>query len=313
MNGQLDQWDRYLFSTQLFYNLKQAEVHGSNPYSLVFARKANAWEDYSNVEEDPLSLDHLKHRLNYMNSLVYPAIVEKSNAVHLKRNEYFKKRHHIIIDQFAPGAVVMVKDETRNDKNTPRYEGPFTIIRRNQGGAYVLKNALDEEFVRPPNVLKLVHHDLKIPGLPGIAAEVDKILDHKEVGEETHYLVHWKKLSSSLDEWVPHSEFNDVGPILLYHKVLAAGKDIHQETAKKKKQHSENKRIRSDKPKEVVSSGRQVDQTKKVRLNTQEVVENNVAAVVPKELRFEAQGSAFIKKSGSGKRRESHVPGAFKK
>lgn len=164
----------------------------------------------------------------------------------------------------------------------------------------------------PPNVLKLVHHDLKIPGLPGIAAEVDKILDHKEVGDETHYLVHWKKLSSSLDKWVPHSAFNDVGPILLYHKVLAAGRDIHQETAKKKKQHSENKQKRSDLSKEVVSLGRPMDQKKKVRFNTQEVVENDSTAVVPKELRFDAQGPAFIKKSGSGKRRKSHVPGAFK-
>lgn len=33
LNGQLDQWDRYLLSTQLFYNLKQSEVTGSNPYS----------------------------------------------------------------------------------------------------------------------------------------------------------------------------------------------------------------------------------------------------------------------------------------
>ena len=98
-----------------------------------------------------------------MNALVYPAIVQKANETHKKRNDYFKQKNYIITDKFGPGAVVMIKDETRNDKNTPLYEGPFQVIRRNAGGAYVLKNSLGEEFVRPPNVLKLVHNDLLIP------------------------------------------------------------------------------------------------------------------------------------------------------
>jgi transposase InsO family protein len=241
LEGQVDQWDRYVDSTQLFCNLKEAESTGSTPYSLVFARKANAFEDYSAVEENPLNVEQMQQRLDYMNALVYPAVVQKNRAVNLKRNEYFKKRHHVIIDQFMPGAVVMVRDETRNDKVTPRYEGPFTVVRRNQGGAYVLRNALQEEFVRPPNVLKLVHHDLRIPGLPGVAAEVDKILDHKEVGEETHYLVHWRKQPSSLDEWVPHSEFNDLGPILKYHKILIDKKDIQSEVLDRKGKHRKQK------------------------------------------------------------------------
>jgi hypothetical protein len=185
---------------------------------------------------------HLRRRLNYMNELVYPSVVQKSAEVNRARNAYFKKRNHIILDQFAPGAIVMVKDETRNDKNSPRYEGPFTVVRRNQGGAYVLRNNLDEELVRPPNVLKLVHHDLKVSGLPGIAAEVDRILDHKEVEGETHYLVHWKKLSSTLDQWVPHSEFLDIGPILLYHKCLKDGRDIHKDVSRRKTRHRNEKR-----------------------------------------------------------------------
>jgi hypothetical protein len=111
-----EDWDQYLLSTQYFCNLKVSEVTGSTSYSLVFARKANELEDYSKIEENPLSIERLSERLNYMNLLVFPAIVEKVNSVHHRRNEYFTKRNRIITDQFMPGAMVMVKDETRPGK-----------------------------------------------------------------------------------------------------------------------------------------------------------------------------------------------------
>jgi transposase InsO family protein len=75
LEGQVDQWDRYLDATQLFYNLKESESTGSTPYSLVFARKANALEDFSNIDENPFSVECLQQRLDYMNVLVYPAVV----------------------------------------------------------------------------------------------------------------------------------------------------------------------------------------------------------------------------------------------
>ena len=304
LEGQVDQWDRYLDSTQLFYNLKESETTGSTPYSLVFARKANALEDFSHVEENPLSVARLQQRLNYMNALVYPAVVQKSQSVNMKRNEYFRKRNHVITDQFMPGAVVMVRDETRNDKVTPRYEGPFTVIRRNQGGAYVLKNALHEEFVRPPNVLKLVHHDLQIPGLPGVAAEVDKILDHKEVQEETHYLVHWKRQPSSLDEWVPHSEFNDLGPILSYHKCLTDGTDIKGAVERRKGKHRNTKPLRSSTP--VFASV--VEDIPVVDTPTDPMI---VVQHVPRDLRFINPGPS-LNRQNLAKRRAAYVPGSLK-
>jgi transposase InsO family protein len=309
LEGQMDKWDQYLLATQRFHNLKESELTGSTPYSLVFARKANDFEDYSNVLENPLSLMHLRRRLNYMNELVYPSVVQKSAEVNRARNAYFKKRNHIILDQFAPGAIVMVKDETRNDKNSPRYEGPFTVVRRNQGGAYVLRNNLDEELVRPPNVLKLVHHDLRVSGLPGIAAEVDRILDHKEVEGETHYLVHWKKLSSTLDQWVPHSEFLDIGPILLYHKCLKDGRDIHKDVSRRKTRHRNEKR-KSNYGQETSVQKRNCIVENNVEGNSEQILSEQ--PFIPEGLRFEAPGQAMIKKSGSGRRIRPHVPGRFK-
>ena len=98
--------------------------------------------------------------------------------------------------------------------------GPFTVIRRNQGGAYILNGADGTEYIRPPGVLKLVHQDLVIPGLPGIVAHVDKILEHREIDGEKEYLVRWKNLSADLNEWVKHSDFNDLDPFYSITKIF---------------------------------------------------------------------------------------------
>ncbi|KAI1289077.1 hypothetical protein EDD11_009441, partial [Mortierella claussenii] len=44
------------------------------------------------------------------------------------------------------------------DKLTPRYEGPYTVVRRTVGGSYVLKDGTGEELGRnfAPSQLKLV-------------------------------------------------------------------------------------------------------------------------------------------------------------
>jgi len=319
LEGQVNLWDRYIPATQLYANLKVAEVTGSTPYSLVFARKANELEDYSASVENPFSVEKLRERLNYMNLLVFPAIVQKSKATHQKRNEYFNKRNHIVVDKFIPGAVVMIRDETRGDKMTPVYEGAFTIVRRNAGGAYVLKNVLGEEFVRPPNVLKLAHPDLALPGVPGVAAEVDRILDHRTVegSTELEYLVHWKQQSSERDQWVKHSDFNDVGPVLHYHKCLSDGKDIHREVKSRRDKYNkaQEPRRRNKRQRVPVESVERVVQLNAIP-STGEIQADQTGSeevvMIPKNLNFDSGGDKWVKKSGSNSRRKPHVPGAFK-
>ena len=83
----------------------------------------------------------------------------------------------------------MVKDEMRKDKASARYEGPFTVIRREGSGNYLLKGIDGTEYSRPPQVLKMVAPEiLKDVVLPDtIFAAVQKIVDHKEVGDEIYY------------------------------------------------------------------------------------------------------------------------------
>lgn len=91
-----------------------------------------------------------------METVVYPAIAERVMAEQAKRADEFNQSHKII-EELQPGTFVMIKDVLRKSKWTPYYDGPFEIIRRNQGGAYLLKDSLNNQlpFRVPINHMKL--------------------------------------------------------------------------------------------------------------------------------------------------------------
>jgi hypothetical protein len=72
----------------------------------------------------------------------------------------------------------MAKDELRSDKVSPRYAGPFEILRRNRGGSYLLRGSDNTVYHRPACSLKLVARSPLIP-LPSNHFEVEAILDHR--------------------------------------------------------------------------------------------------------------------------------------
>jgi hypothetical protein len=109
----------------------------------------------------------------------------------------------------------MIKNELKGSKGEPRYAGPFTVVRRNQGGAYVLRGQDNTEYVRPISFMKVVSlREIKDVSTTNFHAEVDHILDSKVDGDgHTLYLVKWKNTPESLNEWVSEEDFDDLTPI----------------------------------------------------------------------------------------------------
>jgi hypothetical protein len=123
-------------------------------------------------------------------------------------------------EDYPTGSQVMIKDEMREDKASPRYEGPFTVLRRESSGNYRLKGADGTEYSRPPQVLKLasmgIAKDLTMPNT--IFAAVKEIVGHKEIGGETYYRTRWKDHGPSQDSWLRKADFLDYGPLQRYEK-----------------------------------------------------------------------------------------------
>jgi hypothetical protein len=222
LSGNTETWECYLPGVQLAMNARISSVHGSSPYSLMFARPLNGFADYSKAKSVPLSLDELKYRLEYMTSLVYPTIKESQDERNKIKQQRFLESHKIT--EFSPGAAVMVFDDIRASKTEPRYTGPFLVIRRTTGGSYLLKGPDGTEYRRAPSQLKLVTQNSVSPDTTSTA--VDKILDHRLLTlddsdrREHEYLVKWYKLSDDHNQWVHERSFDDLTPIRRYWKSL---------------------------------------------------------------------------------------------
>jgi hypothetical protein len=89
------------------------------------------------------------------------------------------------------------------------------VVRRTQGGSYILRNTLDEELSHrvPVNQLRLVSME---GNLSPDSFEVEKILGHRGPANRREYLVKWKNFSSSHNTWEPAAQFDSLACIADY-------------------------------------------------------------------------------------------------
>jgi hypothetical protein len=172
--GRRQDWDIYVPAVQYALNLKVTARHGSTPFSLMFARHPNGFRDYSSTLDLTSFFEGERYRnhLQKLTKVLFPAISEKVKAYNKARIEQISK-----IRSFPEGSFVMAMNKTRNNKFEAAYKGPFKVLRRNKGGAYVLQdtdgNAMHRNFT--PSELKLISHE---PDETNKSFEVEKILDH---------------------------------------------------------------------------------------------------------------------------------------
>jgi hypothetical protein len=227
LEGRVTNWDKLLPAIQFNYNNRVLEIHGSTPYSLVFARRANDFFDYSQLELTEEEQKDREQRLLFLNSIVFPEIKEKVKRTLTKRNEYFKRTHRISKSDYINGAYVMMKVNEKGPKYKAKYEGPLKVIGREASGAYRLQGLDGTEYVRSPDLMKLVQPDI-VKGLEvdtTVYAAVSKIVNHKDLIDGTRlYQVRWHKHTANHDSWLKESDFQDLGPVQDYEKGLSIRK-----------------------------------------------------------------------------------------
>jgi len=95
-------WDEHVPMTQLAMNTHAATLHNSSPFSLFFARPFKGFHLYKDDEKRCLDRDELLKRLEYMTTVVFPAVDEKARAVQQKMIERFNKT--VLFNEFPDGA-----------------------------------------------------------------------------------------------------------------------------------------------------------------------------------------------------------------
>ena len=117
-------------STQYYLYTRVLELHGSSPYSLSYARQPNDLADYTNDEAVIESDQYRQHRLAFLNTIVYPTILEKVNKKHIQRNEKFIASHRMLKGDYPTGSQVLIRDEMRADapsRNLKRWDHDQTL------------------------------------------------------------------------------------------------------------------------------------------------------------------------------------------
>jgi hypothetical protein len=235
MKGSTNQWHKWLPVVQLCLNLKTLHRTGSRPFDLFFGRPFNSFHDFTqikNIEDIESAINHRLENLIELRDVVWPSVAIKTK-INRKNKAEWTNNHLKQLPNLMPGAKVMALDQTRSSKWDPVYEGPYTIIRKTGGGAYILQDHDGTTLDRKMTISMLKPIDGMIPS--GGRKQQDKdskhyeiagILDHrqKKNGKGYEYRVRWKDFKESEDTWEPEENFDDVAIIKRYWNQRKKGK-----------------------------------------------------------------------------------------
>ena len=215
-HGDLSCWCLYLPAVQLSMNVRVTKRHHSTPFSLIFNRPANIYEDYSGTKSKPLTIDEMIRRNDLMTHLLFPAIGAATDSHNSQLVEDFKISHRILADGYPKGALVMKVVDIGGSKMEPSYEGPFKVLEKTSKGTYYLLDQTDALYPRPvpPSHLKLV----SVPDYcleDDTHYEVERIISHRGPTSKREYLVKWKHFPSSQNQWVAAQDFD--APQIIAH------------------------------------------------------------------------------------------------
>lgn len=218
LQGATQDWVAHLPMTQYAVNVKAAALHASSPLTLFFGRKFNDLGNFSDAVENPVKIQELNSRMEFLTKLVYPEISKKVLNTQRIRSENFNANHTLI--EIPDGAMVMTRTDVPSGKAGARYEGPYRVLRRTRGGAYQLLDNDGTTLPRKyaPEQLKIITRAEDESGDSERSYAVQDILDDKRVGSKKFYLVSWKGYGKSANSWVVEDDFNDIEVIRTYWK-----------------------------------------------------------------------------------------------
>jgi hypothetical protein len=223
IKGAKKNWDAYVPFAQYCVNQKIVRRHQHAPFSVMFGRKANAFADFSATpmpEELALTGDEhqslireMEQRIATMCDKLFPLVALQSEQQATSTKVKFDKTHPLIV--LPLDTLVMVRDHHRHSKMDPANEGPFKIVGKNRGGAYVLQDLTGKLLAHNYQPSALISLSTN-PQFPQDSFVVESVLDHQETATGYTYLVRWKGYKEEHDTWEPENNFDDLGAIHHY-------------------------------------------------------------------------------------------------
>ena len=186
----------------------------------MFGRSANAFQNFESAPTATASKAELESRLQYMNSIVFPAIQQRTKESQVKTKSKFDRTHRIVTPtDFPLGCEVLHCDPTvtiLGAKHLPKFPHRAKVVGYGSYGNLVLQN-LDGTIQprdTPPSHVRLFQQK-RTKSEPSYAIDLivnhriaDGIREEDAVGSDYEYDVLWKCIPP-VNTWEPFEHFDD--------------------------------------------------------------------------------------------------------
>lgn len=219
-------WDLYLDPCQYAINAQYARLHKSRPFSVMYNRQPNGFQDYSNLRPS-LSFERtdskaIDDKLKFVKETVLPALAKRINETQSNDHERFINSHKIVKEKYPINSKVMITNVNRKSKMTERWLGPYIIAGYSPNGSYILKDLTGTPLPRhlPTQQIRLIESGNKRnPGdFKDEHFEVQAIVNHRGTPGNYEYYVHWVGYDDQekYNTWEPTGSFDSTKPIQEY-------------------------------------------------------------------------------------------------
>jgi hypothetical protein len=269
-------WEKYLPAVQLAVNCKYASIHGSRPFSIMFAREPNDFKDYSKVEiakakPGAEKSNAILRRINDMSKIIVPVIKDRSITTQLAQQKTFNAKNNIMDTDYPVGTLVMLSNVIKGSATDPTYTGPFTVHSITKRHNYILRDRMDNISNSYPI------HRLKLAGGESTPVtkdasdiyEVQSVINHKVDPTNANkyiYRVRWKGYPDpNEDTWEQVQHFSSLKPIQDYwtrRNSNCADPEINKANVQRKRRNPSTDKVDR---KHIQSSSTGMRKSKRVR------------------------------------------------
>ena len=219
-------WDLYLDPCQYAINAQYARLHKSRPFSVMYNRQPNGFQDYTNLRPS-LSFERTDSRaiddkLKFVKETVLPALAKRINETQSNDHNRFINSHKIVHEKYPINSKVMITNVNRTSKMTERWLGPYIITGYSPNGSYILKDLTGAPLPRhlPTQQIRLMQSGNKRnPGdFKEEHYEVQAIVNHRGTLGNYEYYVHWVGYDDQdkYNTWQTTDTFDSMKPIQDY-------------------------------------------------------------------------------------------------